>query len=177
VVSQDVALLGGSLHLSAAFNRNALTEDRARNTSSVLASVDPTLTLMDPTVLIPLVYGSPKTKLILGGDWSNSLWGARLQATRFGEMAAFTYDSNQPSLLGGNAQTYGAAWSVDADVHLSVTPAFEVALGGTNILDKYPDRTTADGTYGGAFPYNFANPLGINGAYVYLRARYRFNKS
>ena len=177
VVSQEVALLGGSLHLSAAFNRNALTEDRARNTSSVLASVDPTLTLMDPTVLIPLVYGSPKTKLILGGDWSNSRWGARLQATRFGEMAAFTYDSNQPSLLGGNAQTYGAAWSVDADVHLSVTPAFEVALGGTNILDKYPDRTTADGTYGGAFPYNFANPLGINGAYVYLRARYRFNKS
>jgi iron complex outermembrane receptor protein len=173
VISHDRPLLNGVLHLGAAFNRNTLREDRVRNQSPVLAAIDPALTLMDPTVLIPLEYGSPRSKLILSSDWSNAEFGARLQATRYGEMWAFTYDSNEPSLLGGNAQPYGATWSLDAEVHLNLTAAFEVAVGGTNVLDRYPDRTTPDGTYGGAFPYNFANPLGINGAYFYVRGRYR----
>jgi iron complex outermembrane recepter protein len=176
VISQDLNAWQGLLHLSAAFNRNAVSEDRVRNASAVLSGIDPSLALMDPTVLIPLEYGSPKSKWILSADWSNAQWGARLQATRFGEMSAFTYDSAEPSVLGGNAQPYAAVWSVDAELKLTWTPQFEVAVGGTNVLDKYPDRTTPDGTYGGAFPYNYTNPLGINGAYFYLRGRYRLSR-
>jgi hypothetical protein len=42
-----------------------------------------------------------------------------------------------------------------------------LTLGGTDVFNRYPDQTTAGGSFGGALPYNFAHPLGINGAYYY----------
>ena len=173
VVSHDRPFAGGQLALRAAFNRNSLTTDRIRDSAPALTALDPTLSLTDWTVLIPLEYSSPKTKLILTADWTGDRYGGRLQATRYGELYAFSYDSNDPVLAGGNAQRYAPAWSIDADVHVNLTPSFELAVGGTDVFNRYPDRTSPDNTYGGAFPYNFTHPLGINGAYFYVRARYK----
>ena len=174
VVSHDRQLLGGQLSLRAAFNRNSISADHVRDSSAALTAIDPTLSLADSTVLIPLEYSSPKTKLILAADWTGDRYGGRVQATRYGELYAFSYDSNDPALLGGNAQRYAPAWSIDADVHVNLTPSFQVAIGGTDVFNRYPDRTSDGNTYGGAFPYNFTHPLGINGAYFYVRGRYKF---
>ena len=39
-----------------------------------------------------------------------------------------------------------------------------------------PDQTTAGSNFGGAFPYNFAHALGINGAYYYATLSVGFGR-
>lgn len=162
VMSQSSRVAGGTLKLSAAFNRNYLHEDARRNALANNANVN-------AAVLIPLEYGSPSTKLMLGTDWSNSRWGLNVQAIRYGSLYAFSYDSSLPVLLGANVQKYNPAWTVNADVHVSVWDGTRISVGGTDVFNRYPDQTTPGGSYYGALPYNFANPLGINGAFYYVR--------
>jgi len=128
-------------------------------------------------VLVPLEYGSPATKLILGADWSGDRWGTHVEATRYGRMAAFSFDSNTTPLNGFPGyfvQVYEPAWSVDLEARCNVGRDFTVAVGGSDVFNRYPDQTTAGGSYGGTFPYNYANPVGINGAYYYARLTLRF---
>jgi iron complex outermembrane receptor protein len=89
---------------------------------------------------------------------------------RYGSMYAFSYDSTLPTLYGANVQKYSSAWTVNAEAHVNVLANLTLAIGGTDIFNRYPDQTTPGGSYYGAFPYNFANPVGINGAFYYLRA-------
>jgi len=161
VMGHDADLWGGDLRLSAAFNRNYLHEDREQ---------DPAL--LSGGVLIPLEYGSPATKLVLTGDWSDSRWGAHVAATRFGTAYAFSFDTilptvNVPTGIGSNVQRYAPAWSIDLEGRVNLMKNVTLAIGGTDIFNRYPDQTTAGGNYGGSFPYDFAYPLGINGAYYY----------
>lgn len=161
VISDTQRLQGGELKLSAAFNR---TYHHLDGLTGVLAAPGP-----NAAVLIPLLYGAPATKLILDINWSTGDWGAFVRPTRFGSLYAFTYDGNEPLLLGGNAQKYGSAWTVDTEAHYNFTKQVTVAVGGANVFNRYPDRTTSGGTYYGSFPYNFVNPVGLNGAYYYAR--------
>jgi iron complex outermembrane receptor protein len=165
VASHSLDLWGGPLKLSAAFNRNYLHEDRER---------DPEL--LSGNVLVPLEYGSPSTKLVLSADWSGQRFGARATATRFGTVYAYSFDSAEPTINGWNVQRYQPAWSVDLEGRVNVGGGVTLAVGGTNVFNRYPDQTTFDNSYGGAFPYNFAHPLGINGAYYYVNASVIFGK-
>ena len=167
VLSHDATVAGGELKLTAAFNRNYLRVDNANSSSAAI---------LDGTVLVPLEGGSPSTKLILSSDWSNDGWGAHLQATRYGTMYAFSYDSNAVSYNGNPAQKYSPAWGIDLEGRVNLGTLLTLAVGGTDAFNRYPDRTLPGATYGGAFPYNYANPLGINGAYYYVRASYRFGR-
>jgi iron complex outermembrane receptor protein len=162
--SQPVA--GGDLNVSAAFNRNYLHQDALRNALANPGAVN-------ETVLIPLEFGSPSTKLVLSTDWSNQWWGASVRAIRYGTLYAFSYDSTLPTLYGANVQKYSPAWTVDAELHVNPIVPLTLAVGGTDIFNRYPDQTTPGGAYYGALPYNFANPLGINGAFYYVRATWR----
>jgi iron complex outermembrane receptor protein len=86
---------------------------------------------------------------------------------------AFSYDSTLPTLNGANVQKYSPAWTIDADVHVTPIAPLTLAIGGTDIFNRYPEQTTPGGAYYGAFPYNFANPLGINGAFYYVRGTWK----
>ena len=163
VASHDVWVSGGQLKLSAAFNRNYLHQDSLHNALLNASNVN-------ETVLIPLEFGSPATKLVLSADWSNARWGASVQPIRYGSMYAFSYDTTLPTLYGANVQKYSAAWTINAEAHVNLRSNLILAIGGTDIFNRYPDQTTLGGSYYGAFPYNFANPVGINGAFYYLRA-------
>ncbi len=165
VANQRLDVWGGPLKLTAAFNRNYLHEDRER---------DPAL--LSGNVLVPLEYGSPSTKLVLSADWSGERFGARAAATRFGTVYAYSFDSAQPTINGWNVQKYPSVWSVDLEGRVTVGGGVTLAIGGTNVFNRYPDQTTFDNSYGGAFPYNFAHPLGTNGAYYYFHASVTFGK-
>ncbi|MBS0364684.1 MAG: TonB-dependent receptor [Proteobacteria bacterium] len=157
VAGQELSLGAGTLKLTAAFNRNYLHQDRERNPN-----------VAGGQVLVPLEYGSPATKLVLSGDWSWERWGARAQANRFGTVYAFSFDSNLPTINGWNVQRYDPLWSFDLEGRVKLGHGLQFVAGGTDVFNRYPARTTFDGSYGGAFPYNFVHPLGINGAYYYL---------
>ena len=162
VVNHEQSMVGGDLKLSAAFNRNYLHQDGLRNALANSNNVN-------QPVLIPLEFGSPATKLILSADWSNPRWGASVQPIRYGGLYAYSFDPTLPTLNGAHVQKYSSAWTVNAEAHVNFLQSLTVAVGGTDLFNRYPDQTTPGGAYYGSFPYNFANPIGINGAFYYVR--------
>ena len=135
-----------------------------------------TSALLTDTSLFRIRNASPKSKLILGADWQAASWGVQARATRFGELKDFSYDSEAPLIDGIPAQRFGAVWSLDLEGPLKLSRQLTASVGGNNILDRYPQRVrvTNNATYGGALPYNFINPIGVNGAYFYAKLSYTF---
>ena len=176
VLNHDLALSGGKLNLNAALNLNKTSLDKVRQSSAALAAIDPDLTLLTETSLFRIRHASPDSKLILGADWQAAGWGLQARATRFGKLEDFSYDSDAPLIDGIPAQRFGAVWSLDLEGQLKLSKQLTLAVGGNNILDRYPQRVrqTNNATYGGALPYNFINPIGVNGAYFYARLNYTF---
>ena len=113
---------------------------------------------------------------MLSADWQAAQWGWQARATRFGALKDFSYDDDAELIDGVHAQHFGAVWSVDLEAQYKLTTQLTVSAGGNNIFDRYPDRVrqTNNASYGGALPYNFINPIGLNGAYFYGRVRYTF---
>ena len=113
---------------------------------------------------------APDGKLILSGSWSVDRWLVVLRTTRFGET---TRDLD----FGGgfpDPQTYGETWSIDLEVGFDVTDSLTVAIGADNLLDEYPDLSSDDINFFGHLPYDVLSPIGMNGAYFYVRAQYDY---
>ncbi|MBG6221661.1 MULTISPECIES: TonB-dependent receptor [unclassified Janthinobacterium] len=176
VLNHELAFTSGKLNLNAALNLNKTSLDKVRQSSATLANIDPSLTLLTETSLFRIKHASPTSKLILGADWQAAGWGVQARATRFGELKDFSYDSDAPLIDGIPAQRFGAVWSLDLEGQLKLSKQLTVSVGGNNILDRYPQRVrqTNNATYGGALPYNFINPIGVNGAYFYAKLNYTF---
>ncbi len=113
---------------------------------------------------------APKDKLIVSGNWSVDRWSLLLRVTQYGEATrVFDFgDGFEPT------QTYGSVWSVDAEVAARVTDGWTVAVGADNLLDEYPDLSSDDINFFGHLPYDVLSPIGMNGAYFYLRTQYDF---
>jgi iron complex outermembrane receptor protein len=167
VLSHTHVLGGGELKVSAAFNRNYVHQDALHDALANFGRVN-------EFALIPLEYGTPTTKLILSVAWAAPGWGLSARSTRYGIVYANSFDPTLPTIAGVNVQKYSPAWATDAEVRFDPLASVRIAVGGTDIFNRYPDRTTPLGAYYGAFPYNFANPLGLNGAFYYLRASWKF---
>ena len=176
VLHHELAAAGGKLNLSAALNVNKTTLESVRRSSDALARIDPALSLLADTSLFRIRNASPKSKLILGADWQAGAWGVQAKATRFGALKDFVFDDEAPLVDGVNAQHFGAVWTVDLEAQFKLTRQLTLSAGGNNIFDRYPDRVrqTNAASYGGALPYNFINPLGVNGAYFYGKLSYTF---
>ncbi|MYM36007.1 TonB-dependent receptor [Duganella sp. FT94W] len=176
VLNHDLALTGGKLNLSAALNLNHTRIDAVHQSSAALASIDPALTVLTDTSLFRIRNASPKNKLVLSADWQAAQWGLLARATRFGPLKDFSYDADAEVIDGVHAQRFGAVWTLDLEAQYKATAQLTLSLGADNLLDRYPQRVreTNNATYGGALPYNFINPIGVNGAYFYARARYTF---
>lgn len=112
----------------------------------------------------------PQDKIILSGRWDVGRWSFLLRTTRFGETTrVFDFGGGFPP-----PQTYGAAWSLDAELEASITEAWTVAIGADNLTDEYPDRSSPDIGFFGHLPYDVLSPIGMNGAFYYVRSAYDF---
>jgi len=177
VLNHDLPVAGGKLDLNAALNLNRTRIDQVHQSSAALAQIDPGLTALTSQSLFQIRHASPGSKLVLSADWQAAWWSLQARATRFGPLKDFSYDDSAEVIDGVHAQRFAAVWTLDLEAQYKLTRQLTLALGGNNILDRYPQRVrvTNDATYGGALPYNFINPIGVNGAYFYARARYTFN--
>ena len=113
---------------------------------------------------------APEDKIILSGNWTIDRWSLLLRLTRYG-------DTTRVFDFGGGfepMQTYKSVWSVDAEVAALVTEAWTVAIGADNLTDEYPDLSSDDINFFGHLPYDVLSPIGMNGAYWYLRTQYDF---
>lgn len=176
VLNHDLAFAAGKLNLNAGLNVNRTELDQVRQSSAALGKIDPALTLLTDASLFRIRHASPASKLILSADWQAASWSVLARASRFGALKDFSYDSEAPLIDGVHAQRFGAVWSLDLEGQLKFNKQWTLAVGGNNILDRYPERVrqTNNATYGGALPYNFINPIGLNGAYFYGKLSYTF---
>ena len=117
-----------------------------------------------------LTTAVPRTKLILGSDYELNRFGGLLRATRFGSVTR-VFD------FGGGftpSQKIPAQWSVDAEVSYKLFGETTLAIGANNLFDNYPDQSIPDINGAGNLAYDILSPIGINGRFVYARARVNF---
>lgn len=156
VATGTVDLGAGELGWQAAYNQS---ETDVKN-PSVLGAED----------LNTIETAPPDDKIILSGNWRLERWSFLLRATRFGDATrVFDFGGGFP-----DPQTYGEKWSLDAEVGYNITDAWNVAVGADNLTDEYPDLSSPDIGFFGHLPYDVLSPIGMNGAYYYLRSSYDF---
>ena len=117
-----------------------------------------------------LTDAAPHNRDIFSARWTNPKWSLLGRLTRQGSTTR-VFD------FGGGftpTQTYGAKWQLDAEVQYQLTEQLSVALGGVNLTDNYPDRSSSDINYFGNLPYDIISPIGFNGAFYYARAQWKF---
>ena len=160
----------GSVTLSAAYN----------NSDTEVTHVDPNPPELDALGVDNVLFGveerntietaSPDDKIILSAQWQTDRWSVLARGTRWGEATrVFNFGGGfEPE------QTYGAEWGIDLDVEFAVTERLSLAVGGNNVLDEYPDLSSADINYFGNLPYDVLSPVTFNGAFFYFRTTYAF---
>jgi iron complex outermembrane receptor protein len=117
----------------------------------------------------------PRRRDVVTANWSGGgaarTWNLLARATRTGEVTrVFDFSS-----FGGGTptQTYGATVQLDVEAEYHATRDLALALGAQNLTDRYPTPSDSAINYGGNLPYDFLSPIGFNGRYLYLRARYQ----
>lgn len=169
VVSYAQPWLGGDFQTSIAFNYSKTDVETVRGTTPALTAIDPSLRLVGVEELNTLENATPHSKLILSGNWSGRKWDFLGRVSRY---ASATRVFN----FGGGfepTQEYGAEIQVDAEVGYRMTEQLAFYAGAANLLDKYPDLSIPDINFFGNLPYDILSPIGVNGRYVYARARFR----
>ncbi len=110
----------------------------------------------------------PDDKFILSTHWLWDRWNVLVRATRFGETTRdFDFGGGFP-----DPQTYGSEWSLDLELGFDISDSWSVAIGGENVLDEYPDLSSDNINYFGHLPYDVLSPIGMNGAYFYVRSSF-----
>lgn len=152
----------GTFRSTLAYNRNKNEIQAIAPNPTQLAGLG--LTLFDRRTQGWFTEG-PKSKLILGLDWSNGPWGVNVRETR--------YDSYRLlDTVAANDQSFGADWVTDLELTWAVSDQFKIGIGAFNLFDAYPDRTTVANTIG-LSPYG-AGPYGAYGGYYYGRVTISF---
>nr|WP_260417329.1 TonB-dependent receptor [Pseudomonas cichorii] len=161
---QDLGAFG-SVKWTAAFNWNQ-TEILSYKASTTILGTS--YDLMDREARNDVTGIQPRTKLILGGDWSIEKFTINLALTRYGSYKEVN-DSANRSL----DRIYAAKWITDLDVGYNLTKDLNIAVGAKNLFDVYPKKqgipsntmTSSYGTY---------SPFGFTGGYYYTRLTYAF---
>jgi iron complex outermembrane receptor protein len=161
---------GGSLALSAAYNKSDTEVTRVDPNPPVLDTLGVGTVLFGVEERNTLESASPDDKLIFTAHWTSERWSLLARATRYGEATrVFNFGGGfEPE------QTYGSEVGVDLDIEFDVTERLAVAIGANNVLDEYPDLSSADINYFGNLPYDVLQPITFNGAFYYLRSTFSF---
>jgi iron complex outermembrane recepter protein len=156
--------------VGAAYNRSDTEVVRVDPNPPVLDTLGVGTVLFGVEELNTLESAYPEDKLILTAHWTSERWSVLARGTRYGEATrVFNFGGGfEPE------QTYGSEWGVDLDVEYAVTEELAVAIGANNLLDEYPDLSSADIGLFGNLPYDVIQPITFNGAFYYLRTTYRF---
>lgn len=160
----------GTLDLNAGYTYAKNTIRRVDAPPAVLAANGITGGLIGLEERNTLTTAAPRSKLIASAGWDNRVLGGLLRVTRFGSVV------RQFDFGGGFAprQRFGPEWQIDAEVRYTFIEKATLAIGVNNLLDNYPDPSISDINGAGNLAYDILSPIGVNGRYIYARARVNF---
>ncbi|MFZ5683037.1 MAG: TonB-dependent receptor plug domain-containing protein [Pseudomonadota bacterium] len=156
----DLGRLRGTL----GFNWNKTTIHDIADNPPELAGLG--LTLFDRQQQGSVTVSTPRTKLLLGGEWTQGPWRVSVRENRYGKWKSL---NNNPTF----DQKFGAKWLTDLEISYDVNERVTVAGGANNVFDVYPDRNTVPDTNGFA-PFGGNSPFGLYGGYYYARVTVNF---
>ncbi|KRD30085.1 ligand-gated channel [Lysobacter sp. Root916] len=167
IATQNWDLASGKFGLTLGYNYSKTEIEKIAPNPARLAAIDPAAVRIGRTEIGRITKGAPKDKFFLAGDWDTGNWSFNATATRYGEFTEL--HATNPLL----DQTFSAKWTLDlaATYHLD---QWDFTVGGDNVLDEYPDESKLVLGTRNYLPYNTASPFGFNGAFVYVKAGYKW---
>lgn len=169
VADYRTQLLGGDLGLNAAWSYAKNDIRRVKSPPAQLAQFNIPGGLIGLEERNTLTTAVPRTKLILGADWTNQTLDGLVRVTRFGAVTrVFDFGGGFTPIQRNPAQ-----WSLDAEVGYTLGK-LRLSVGGNNLTDNYPDRSIPDINGAGNLAYDILSPIGVNGRFLYARARLGF---
>jgi len=154
VVTYPFELGGGSSILSLLYNH---TETEVTDWSS----------LTSDSQRFSLENGLPQDRASLAWNHATDRWRFIARGNYYGDSVSRLFGCcNLPT---------GTGYTLDLEAGFMVTDAFEIALGGMNILDSLPTDVSDEGISGAVGTrYAPETPWSFNGAYYYARGVYAF---
>ena len=156
----------GDLDVTGAANYNN-TEVTAVPKTSVLDALPVPPPLFDRANRLTFEEGTPASKYVLNADWSRGDFGVSGKLTRYGDVLS---PSNNPAL----DYKVGEHVLLDVEGRWNSASGLGVALGVSNALDEYPNRTPTIVNTNGPIGFPNFSPFGFNGRYVYARLSYNW---
>jgi iron complex outermembrane receptor protein len=114
-----------------------------------------------------LEYGTPETKVVLGGAYRNGPWRLSATAIHYGHHKQL--DATNPAL----DQTFSNQQVVNASVAYRVNDKVRVTVGADNLFGSTPDRSNNWRLEGG-LPTSSLNPVSWDGRFVWTSLSYDF---
>ncbi|CAN5260402.1 hypothetical protein BH18GEM1_BH18GEM1_07920 [soil metagenome] len=154
----------GTLDLSAVYNWTA-NEVTAIRTPPELEGTG--AVLFSPFLeggLIELEKARPEWRSTFSALYEDARWSLLGRASLWG-----SFTSVLLGICGEDCvQEYGSETLVDAEVGYRFGDRLQLAVGGKNLFDNFPDRMIPDNSFG-IFLFPSASPFGFNGRYIYVR--------
>ena len=164
---RDVIAENKNLNLSLAINLNE-TDVEGFNLPSGLQEGDISSRDIDY-----LTRGTPRSKIILAGDYRCGNFGILTRFTRFGEIydprAIFTNPQGIEQ-----AQTFGAKLVTDLSLVAHVNENISVTASANNLFDVYPDMLINPQTRGEVIYSRRTNQFGTQGRFLSLALQYNW---
>ncbi len=153
-----------STYLGANWNKTEVTQV---NTPPELAGREDTILPERDRLFIE--NGAPRSKAVLGVDYSRGKWDANVKGIYFGEQELGTFSGTESGVPN---QHYASKASADVSLTYSFTDNTKFTVGGANVFDKFPTRQNPDETDNGHI-YESVQ-FGLNGAAWYVRLWHKF---
>jgi len=154
----------GDVRWTAAFNWNKTTLEGARGNPASLAGTG--ASVVGHAREGDLVAASPKTKWVLGANWTLGNFAANLLTTRYGKVATWQQNPAQD-------RSFGAKWLTDIDLSYVFFDSLTASVGGTNIFNVRPDKNGVYNANGNQAGYGNP-PFHPGGGFWYTKLAYDF---
>ena len=154
----------GKLDFTLAANFNQ-TEVTRLPTTSQLSALPVPPALFARSNRLTFEDGTPKEKVVFTTEWSKDKWGATFKASQYGSVLI----PNNTASLDYNS---GSHTLVDLEGRYKLMDKVNLAIGTSNLLDEYPNRTPTNVNTNGPNGFPGFSPFGFNGRFVYTRVSY-----
>jgi len=144
--------------------------DQVITTPGALQALDASFRLIGVEEFNTIEESSPRQKANLTGVWSNTSWQLISRLHYYGSaVRVFNFGGGfEPR------QRYGSETALDLELVRTFSESLTFRLGSNNILDNFPDRSSADINFFGNLPHDVLSPIGVNGRYVYAQVQTNF---
>lgn len=170
IMTHETSAFAGDLSLTLGYSYSHTSIERILPTPSQLRAIDGSFQLIGVEEINTIEESAPRQKATMLSKWTRNQWTLINRVHYFGSVVrVFNFGGGYEP-----RQRYGSEVSVDVEGGWQINEAVTWTLGVNNVLDNYPDLSSADINYFGNLPHDVLSPITDSGRYVYSSVNLRF---